>query len=59
MTNIKKAIKYLKSHQKLERYGFVGRFLSDEKKEYDRTKERDGEGILNWCVRKALENLTD
>jgi hypothetical protein len=56
--DIEKAKQYLESYQRLAGYGFVGRFLSPEAKEYQQTTppcQRDD--ILNWCVRRALECL--
>lgn len=55
--NIEEAIRKLQSYQRLEDYGHVGRFLSNEYTEYKETKKFEGEGLMNWCVRLALEAL--
>ena len=56
MINIEKAKEYLKKYQKLNSLGFVGRFLSEEKKEFEESRQ-ENETIFEWCIRKALENL--
>ncbi len=47
---------YLLKYVELSDMGSVGRFLSPIKDEYYATKS-EHESIMDWCVRRALEEL--
>ena len=59
--NIKKAKKYLKSWQRLQHYGQVGRFLSPEAKQFKKEKTEnpkfENDDIFTWLIKKALSHL--
>lgn len=59
--DVEKAKDYLKSWQRLDGYGFVGRFLSPEgkqfKKEQEENPEFEHDNIFTWLIKKALECL--
>lgn len=61
MKDINKAKQYLKSWQRLNKYGFVGRFLSPEakqfKKEQEENPEFENDNIFTWLIKKALSHL--
>jgi len=52
---------YLKIWQKLDKFGFVGRFLSPEAKQFLKEKKENPEfkndNIFSWCIKKALIEL--
>lgn len=59
--NVSKAKQYLKSWQKLRSYGFAGRLVSPEVKQFLKEKEGNPEfehdDIFIWLIKKALSHL--
>lgn len=64
--SIEKTLEYLKSYLKLWGYGDVGRFLSEESKQFKAELAVDekldepllqGDNILSWLVKKAIVEL--
>lgn len=59
---IETAKKWLQSYMKLVGYGFAGRLLSPESKEfrkYQKDHPNYEEHLLTWCVQQALEALEE
>lgn len=56
--NIEEAWQYLRSYQRLNRLGTGGKLISPEAEDF-RTDKRIGENLLDWCVRKARQELGD
>ena len=59
--DVEKAKQYLRSWQRLNRYGMVGKFLSPEieqfKKEKEKNPEFENDNVMTWLIKKALSYL--
>ena len=55
---MKSAIEWLGSYQRLRKFGDVGRMLSEEASIFYKEKKK-AENLLDFCVRKAIEQLMD
>ena len=60
---ISKAKQYLKSWQRLDGYGFCGRFLSPEAKQFKKEQKENPEfeydNIFTWLIKKVLSHLQE